>query len=153
MIRTELTDTPSHFGQELDHVVPILKVDGFRRDLACFRVHVVVIAQRDAQRSRDVVPSLKNGGFAGSPGHEGSLKPKRRVGPDESICLFVDEPGQSRIEDAGPVPGPEDHPISLPGIGLFSGTFQTNDPVIGLDQLWRRHSLDRANESFFFCPG
>ena len=85
------------------------------------RVHVVVVAERDADAGGGEAVDVVDGGLARAAGHEGALVLERLVALREVGGLRLEEVGQAGVEDARAVADADDRALALRGVRLHRG--------------------------------
>src|ERR1043165_583485 len=93
----ELVGVASEVEEELDHVLPVADVDVFGGDLLFVAIHVVVVAQGNADGGGNVAVDVVDGGFAGATGHERALVLEGLVALGEIVGLLGEEVGEGGV--------------------------------------------------------
>ena len=113
----------SNFDEEADHRFPIIDINVLGGDALFCAVHVVVIAQGNADGGGGVTVDVVNGGFAGAARHEGALVVESLVALGEAAGEVGDEVGEVGVEDAASVADADDDAFALRGVGLHGAGF------------------------------
>src|SRR4051812_17235461 len=86
--------------EQLYSVSAVVEFDVLRAKLGLRAVHVVIVAQRDADRRRGEAVDVVDRRLARAAGHEGALVFERLVALRERLGLLREEVRELRVEDA-----------------------------------------------------
>ena len=115
-------------------------------------VHVVVVAERDADRGGGEAVYVVNGCFACPAGHQGALEVKALVSLCELLGLVIDEVSQSGMEGARAVTDADNRSLPLGSEGLLRGALNGNEPITFSQESGLDGSGNRADKPLLLAP-